>query len=39
MGLTLWCREGRRLPRNFEGVTPIGNFSQAKERLKASGKL
>jgi len=38
-GWGLMCREGRALPRHFEGVTPIGNFTEAKERLKAAGKL
>ncbi len=29
-------REGRRFPKNFVGVTPIGNFEEAKKRMEAT---
>jgi len=32
-------REGRKLPRHFESVTPYGNFNEAKARMVAQGKL
>jgi len=36
---TLTGREGRKLPRHFESVTPYGNFNEAKARMVAQGKL
>lgn len=32
-------REGRKFPRNFTMITPIGNFNEAKARMEAHKKI
>jgi hypothetical protein len=34
----LMSREGRKLPRHFESVTPHGDFNEAKERMRVASK-